>query len=446
MKRLGLRGRLMVVVVVGAAIAIAALTTGFNLILRSSLDHDANQVLSARAAATLGTVEIKDGKLKGVEAPDRNAVDALVWLYSGTHLIESPRAAPELQAQAAALAVGPKRTAEDQTTDVRLHSQPVASNGSRVGTVVVGVSLEPYERSVSHAFVASLGFALALFILIIVATRLAISGALRPVARMTAEAADWSEHDLDHRFAAGEPHDELTRLAATFDSMLDRLGASLRHEQRFSAEVSHELRTPLAAIVAEADLSLRRERDSSEYRDAISAIAGRARQLQRTLDTLLAAERAELDPLGVAEAADVAERARAACAPLAMERGIDLAIENGRKLRVGVDAEIGERVLAPLVENACRYARHRVVIAVRDGEERIEYVVSDDGPGVLASEREAIFEPGARGSAGLASEARENGAGAGLGLALARRLARAIDGEVSYSETDRAFVFGAPRG
>ncbi len=441
MKSLSLRARLMTVVVVGAAIAIAALTAGFNLVLRSSLDHDANQVLTARAAATLATVEVKEGHLKAVEAPDRNAVDALVWLYSHGHVVEAPRAAPELQAQAGALAVGPKRTAENQTTDVRLYSQPVIRNGKRVGAVVVGLSLEPYERSASRALVLSLGFAVALFLFLVIATWLVIGGALRPVARMTAEAADWSEHDLDHRFAAGEPHDELTRLAATFDSMLDRLAASLRHERRFSAEVSHELRTPLAAIVAEADLSLRRERQPGEYRDAIAVIADRARQLQRTLDTLLAAERAELDPLGVAEAAEVAERARAACAPLAADRGVELGVENDGSLRVGVDAEIAERVLAPLVENACRYARTRALIAVRDGGESIEYVVSDDGPGVLAAESEAIFEPGMRGSAAQDAD----GQGAGLGLALARRLARAIDGEVAYSDADRAFVFTAPR-
>src|SRR5437868_11169455 len=68
---------------------------------------------------------------------------------------------------------------------------------------------------------------------------------------MTRQAADWSEHDLDHRFALGAPHDELTELAATLDGLLDRLAASLRHERRFSAELSHELRTPLARVLAE---------------------------------------------------------------------------------------------------------------------------------------------------------------------------------------------------
>jgi signal transduction histidine kinase len=224
--------------------------------------------------------------------------------------------------------------------------------------------------------------------------------------------------------------------------MLDRLAASLRHERRFSAEVSHELRTPLAAIVAEADLSLRREREPGEYRDAIAAIADRSRQLQRILDTLLAAERATLDPLGVAEAAEVAERARAACASLAAERGVEVGVQDGRTLRVGIDAEIAERVLAPLVENACRYARTRVLIAVREGGDSVEYVVSDDGPGVLETETEAIFEPGTRGSAAKAGDEQQ---GAGLGLALARRLAHAVDGDVVYSQPDRAFVFRAPR-
>ena len=84
-------------------------------------------------------------------------------------------------------------------------------------------------------------------------------GLAAPGVRMTRQAAEWSEHDLDHRFALGAPHDELTELASTLDRLLDRLAASLRHERRFSAELSHELRTPLARVLAEAELALRRD-------------------------------------------------------------------------------------------------------------------------------------------------------------------------------------------
>src|SRR6185295_11160667 len=106
----------------------------------------------------------------------------------------------------------------------------------------------------------------------LVAARWLLRASLRPVVRMTRQAAEWSEHDLDHRFALGPPHDELTELAATLDGMLDRLAASLRRERRFSAELSHELRTPLAHVLAETELALGRERQSAEYREALETI------------------------------------------------------------------------------------------------------------------------------------------------------------------------------
>jgi len=87
---------------------------------------------------------------------------------------------------------------------------------------------------------------------------------------MTEQAAAWSERDLDRRFHLGEPHDEVTRLGATLDGLLDRISASLRRERRFSAELSHELRTPLANLTAEAELALRRDREAAEYRQALA--------------------------------------------------------------------------------------------------------------------------------------------------------------------------------
>jgi two-component system, OmpR family, sensor kinase len=95
-------------------------------------------------------------------------------------------------------------------------------------------------------------------------------------------------------------------------------------------------------------------------------------------------------------------------------------------LRIGVDADLAERVLQPVVENACRYGRHQIRITIARLNGAVVYSVHDDGPRVAQDERESIFEPGNRGQAGR----RDGTAGAGLGLALARRLARAAAGEV----------------
>jgi signal transduction histidine kinase len=442
-KRLGLRNRLIVIAALGGALTLGALTAGFNLALRSSLRDDADKVLAGRASAALDTLSIRHGRVGSQEAPDQGVVDAQVWVYSGRRAIERPRAQSTIQALATSLVGGATRYADDSTTDTRLYAVPVERAGRRVGTVVAGLSLEPYERTASRALVASLVFAGATLLLIVAAAAWVVGRALRPVARMTAEAATWSERDLDHRFNAGEPHDELTRLAATFDRMLDRVASSLRHEQRFTAELSHELRTPLTAISAEAELALARDREGGEYRQALEAIRTRTTQLQRTLEALLAAARVESSAArGTADATEVAERARESCEPLARERGVTITVAPPRlPLRVAADVDTAERTLAPLLENACRYGHRAVSLSVNGGPHAVEFRVVDDGPGVDASEREGIFEPRVRGAAprnGLRDDA-----GAGLGLALARRLARAVGGDVECDDNSGGAVFQA---
>lgn len=424
--RLTLRRRLALLVTLGAALTLAALTLAFNLLLRSSLDSDVNRLLEGQAQTALETIAYRHGELKVIEDTDTTVPDAQVWVFTRGGALERPRAAPDLQRLARTLVGTNRGYAEDPATDTRLHSLTVSDRGRVVGTVVSGTSLEPYERTAHGALIGSLILAGVLFALIVAGVQLVVRGALRPVARMTAAAADWSETDLDHRFNAAEPHDELTELAATFDGMLERLAESLRHEQRFTSEVSHELRTPLAAIITEADLALRRERHSEEYRAALTAITERAHQLQRIVEALLAAARSET--AGHGEHCDPSKVVRRV---LDQHRELE---QNGRRLLIeqvptpegaglATDAELAERVLAPLVENACAHAASRVRVTIEPDRDQLRIVVSDDGPGVSESERERIFRPGHR-----ASEA-SNG-GAGLGLALSRRLARAVGGDV----------------
>jgi signal transduction histidine kinase len=92
----------------------------------------------------------------------------------------------------------------------------------------------------------------------------------------------------------------------------------------------------------------------------------------------------------------------------------------------GVDREVVERILSPLLENGRRHARSRVRIDARSTDGRLVVTVADDGPGIPDDARERIFEPGVRLGGGS-----DESAGAGLGLSLARRLARAAGGDVT---------------
>jgi signal transduction histidine kinase len=447
MSRLGLRGRLFLVVVATVAVVLAALLAVFNLVLDGTLDGNARDLARSRATAEIASLRVVRGELTAEVAPDERSADADLWIFAGSRVLERPAAASLLNGAARRLAGATRKFTDVASTDTRLYAAPVIVHGRRVGTVVSGVSLAPYEQTRATALEASLVFGAIALVVVAVAAHWLLASSLRPVVRMTRQAARWSERDLDHRFALGPPHDELTELAATLDGLLDRLAASLRHERRFSAELSHELRTPLSRILAETEVALRRDRDPHEYREALALVNSSAAQLSRIVDALVTAARYEAGgERATADAASVAEGAAAACVGLAEERRIALEVELPKQpLRVGVAAELAERILQPVIENACRYGTHTVRVGVERDRSTVLYAIEDDGPGVAHEEREQIFEPGVRGGA---VKARDGHTGAGLGLALARRLARSVDGDV-LAETDAAggrFLVRLPSG
>jgi len=422
------RTRLLLAVLGAVAVAVAAMTLGFNLLLARSLSHNASDLARTSATAQLAALQPKENTIEPGDVADQAAGESQFWVFSRGKALRAPRAPKIVGDAARSLAGGGERFLDVDSADVRLYAAPAVFEGKRLGTVVAGVSLAPYEQTRRTALIGSLALAVLLLLVVALAARWVLAAAFRPVERMTREAAEWSEHQLDRRFELGDPHDELTRLAATLDGLLDRIAASLRREQRFSAELSHELRTPVSRIVAEADLALRRERSDSEYRAALEVVLRNAKDIASTIEALVAASQQEAGLIsGTADAYEAASKAIGACEHRASERGVSLDLERpAAPLRVGVDPELAARTLQPIVENAVRYGRARVRLSVSRNGTRVVFLVEDDGPGVRDDERERIFEAGRRGTAGRNGD----GNGAGLGLALARRLARAASGDV----------------
>jgi signal transduction histidine kinase len=423
-----LRGRLTALAMVVAVGAVAVLTLAFNVVLDRGLNADANDRVRSLASAAAATVGYQSGVLRVHESVDDAVVDRRVWIYQGTRAIERPPATAALQRTADALAGQAHLFDDVPGGDVRLYAAPVTVAGRQVGTVVAGESLAAYDRTTDLALLGSLALAAVLLAAVGFLTWTTVGRALDPVREMTASAADWSEHALAQRFGATPRPDELGNLARTFDALLDRVAASLRHEQRLSAELSHELRTPLARIVAEIELLQRRERSPEDRGEAYAAVARSAEQMSAILETLMAAARAEAQiESGRSEVGRVLDGVAEGWGPALAERDLELEVQRpATPMTAGVDAEVVERIVAPLIDNARRYAHSRVVLSatVRDGA--IVVSVADDGPGVAAEARERLFEPGRTGDV--------NGhGGAGLGLPLARRLALAIGGDVTLT-------------
>jgi signal transduction histidine kinase len=423
-----LRTRLTVSAFLGAALTLAALVAVFNLLLDARLRTDGDNVLRERGAAVLRSLSTVDGHLSVTEAPDKGAIDAQTWIFAGQRVVEQP-ANVDSRNQTAARELGRRGRgfATVEATDTRMEAMPVRQASQQLGAVVVAASLAPYESTASSALLGSVILALLTLAAVTVLSRWLIRRALRPVARMTAEAADWGEHELSRRFFAGEPYDELSKLASVFDGLLGRLSQSLRHEQRLTAEVSHELRTPLAKILAEAELALGRARTPQQYQMTLELVGRYAQELQRVLETLLASARAQTPSRGCAsEARETAEAAAESLREILAAQGKSIQLVSEQRLSVAVEADVLERILSPLLENAARFARERVVVEIQPLDGEAVFEVRDDGPGVNALYLEQIFDPGFRGP----TPHGDTHPGAGLGLALARRLARATGGDI----------------
>jgi two-component system OmpR family sensor kinase len=438
MKRLGLRDRVTLATALVLAVGLALLTLGLNLLLSHQLDKDLSSVLRERVDVQLAAITIQRGRVVSREAPNDETLDEQVWIYQGTRRVHRSVAPPSVQRAADTLAASRLTTEASVAGAVRLRAEPIFTDNHarRVGVVVVGASLVPYEHTEHFALAATILLDLFLLTAGVLLARRAVGKALQPVAEMTQRAADWSEHDLDRRFDLGPPRDELTSLSATLDGLLARIASSLRHEQRFSAEMAHELRTPLSGVRGEAELALRGELPRGA-RGALEQILRGTERMQSVIDTLLkAAPGNARTPHGTASAREAATLAIEAVQSTGARAGMRLALAPViDELHVGVEQDIVAQALQPLLENALRHARQNVSLSVSRERGEIRFAVQDDGAGAGEVDANTLFEPG------------ESTVGsAGLGLALARRLARSCGGDVTVdlSASGGRFILHLP--
>lgn len=448
---MGVRARLLLAVLATVAVALIVMTVAFNVLLSAILGSDVNERLKAIVDDYVQGITVVEGNIRLPSSTgDFKDLGSKVFVVIDGAIRSGPDTAANVEEQVRALDGQSARFIDLPEEEVRLYGVPLYDQGERIGTVVSGLDIGSYSRTKRVALVASTALTATLLMLVGLMGSWMLSAAFRPVAKLTADAEAWSTSDLDRRFEMGEPRDEITHLAHTLDGMLDRIAASLRREQRFSAEVSHQLRTPVAKIKAEAELALRRERDPAYYQESLASVSQSADQMASTVETLLAASQEEGSlARGRADARKVIDGVVASVEVLAHENSVHVTVgPTVRGLRVGVGADIAAQIIQPVVENACRFARSRVAVtAARNGKE-ILFAVEDDGPGVTEDEKDKIFEPGVRGSAAQAGLGASRGAG--LGLSLARRLARAASGDIQVTPSaigaGAKFVVHLPAG
>ncbi|MFI5015097.1 MAG: ATP-binding protein [Hyphomicrobiales bacterium] len=262
---------------------------------------------------------------------------------------------------------------------------------------------------------------------------------------MTASANAIMAGELAKRLPLAGSNDELDRLAASLNAMLDRIGDLLAGLKEVSDNIAHDLKTPLTRLRNGAEQALRTAASPQDYRQALERTIEESDNLIRVFNALLMIARAEggraVENMGQFDAAEMARSVVELYEPLAEEAGVALSVEAPGALRAHGNRELVGQALANLVDNALKYAQPaeagarpqsapaEVQVSARaNGSGYAEVTVADHGPGIPEGDRERVLERFVR------LESSRTRPGFGLGLSLANAVMRLHGGSLKLED------------
>ncbi len=435
-------------VVVLAALAVFGAFVYFQ-VERSLLDtlDDSLQVSAALAASD---VSVAEGALVIEESMEEVNLemgvllaqgDSIRYLDLGGETITGfgawrmvPSYAGSLEAASGASGVFTDTPDVTGDSEFRVYTMPLLDDDSVVGFVQAIHDTESLRQSMRKLLDGLLigGGALALVTWLI--GYLLARRALAPIDRMTKTARHISAQDLSARLDLSGSDDEVGRLAATFDEMLERLDQSFQRERRFTADASHELRTPLAAMEAILGVVRSEPRATADYEQALNDLADEAARLRTLVERLLELARSGRSAATESALVDVSTLVDDVCEALSPLSGTkDITVECHLKpgLLVKGDSDSLIRLFVNLVENAIKFTDHgSVTVNGSELGDEVVIEVTDTGAGIPAAQLPHVFERFYRG------DPSRSAPGSGLGLALARQIAMNHQGALTAKSTE----------
>jgi signal transduction histidine kinase len=262
--------------------------------------------------------------------------------------------------------------------------------------------------------------------------------ATRPLDRVRAVADEIGASDLRRRIGLDRGPTEVVALAGSFDAMLDRLEEAAEVQRTLIEETSHALRTPLAVVATTSDVLLAHPDPSpADVRSGLERVRSASGRLAAAVDGLLAEARGRTRSL-VRRPIDLVGLVRSIVDEVAVVAPVSVELDAPGPVSVPVDETTVRRAIANLVDNAVRHAPTgtTVTVVVATGPSSVTVAVTDAGPGLPPDAVEHAFDRFWR---------SDRSPGAGLGLPIARQVAHAHAGTLTYTAAPTTFTLTLPR-
>jgi signal transduction histidine kinase len=396
--------------------------------VRSDLRSEVDMGLRARAQVLIASHDLPNQLAQSSGGLADNDESFAQLLSSDGHILRATRSVANTPLLTPSALAHRRAWFHDRTPPgletARLLEVPTTVDGERA-YLIVGATLSDTREALTRLLLL---FAVALPAALLVSSLigwLLAGAALRPVRRMSSEAAAISDTEPERRLAVPRGDPGLATLASTVNATFDRLQNAIRRERTFSANASHELRTPLTILKAEVDSALSSPRSQQELRDALVSAEAEIRHLIAIAEGLLVIARTSDGRVPVTRtptplASLIAERVQA-YSQVAQDNRIEM-VEHADDVIADLDPVRLRQAIDNLLDNALRHCPTggRITISARATADTVSIAVEDTGPGFCETALAAAFQPFNQGSG--------NASGAGLGLALANAVARAHHG------------------
>jgi heavy metal sensor kinase len=307
----------------------------------------------------------------------------------------------------------------------------------------VGQAMESQSRFI-EAFKKIFFATMTLLILVAAAVgwfmaRRAVSG----VEAVTRTARKISEGSFQERVPVKATDDEIDQLATTFNQMLDRIQVLVTEIKEMNDNIAHDLRSPIARIRGFAEVTLTTGKSPADFEAMAASTIEECDRLLDMINTMLVISKTEAGVEKVShDKVDIAALIGNACElfePLAEEKNVALRYHAPEKTKVSGDARMLQRMLANLVDNAVKYTPPggEVEISLSESEKKdVTIAICDTGIGISENDLSHVFERFYR------CDRSRSQPGTGLGLSLARAIARAHGGDITVtSALDRGSTF-----
>jgi len=323
--------------------------------------------------------------------------------------------------------------------NIRVVAMPVHRAGHVVAVLLLGRSTSEIQGFFKWLYL--LGGILGLLSMLIsgVVGYVMARRALKPINEITSTARAVAAGDLSRRLQSDVRDKEIYILVESLNKMFEDLESSFMAQKRFTADASHELRIPLTILKGEVEVALRHPRSEEDYKHLLKQHLDIIERMQRIVNDLLTLARADAGLLELAqEPVDLSLLLQEVAQHhliLFAENFINLSMDVQDNLEVMGDAGHIERVIFNLLNNAFKYApEHSTVsLSAHAKHDRAVIRIQDEGPGISEEHQVRLFDRFYRADD---ARARNEGGGAGLGLAICKRIVEAHKGDISINSKE----------